>query len=476
MADFGLSSPFLGNILIIAGLQGGRHPTVSAVALGHSLLRQWSPSRNRQLDPSFGWCVSRPKYLDFLVSIRSLVKERDNLGGQYPQPLGNVNHGQRYEGELRVVWAWVHRRISLSILSDYDSHATHSTGLADRFRLDSHLYLTHAMWHVLHLAAVPAVFLLGVFCVLTAIVLYPGEEGKIQSRLEDFWIRVDDSQKSALTRNAAFMRELARWETLVLDKVFGRELVSRRALAVSAQLSLPSVGVCWSAFRNAHPIPFAAILIIWFVTIYYCIPEPIGDSKPSPTGTKSVESLVLTATALVAVVAIYFHVFHPDLPLRFGIFPGLGLVAGFCCDALFIVATRRLLRWAGEMVEAYKVLSVVILNTLIAILLVSPMLLLRHLLPGRGPMVLPSHTFLAFALWSNLVDVALALLFVFAAAILLIHHALWPLLTRTLFRMQDIGTKGRRGILMTVGLALLGWSGLKLPDLVRELVKALGKG
>jgi hypothetical protein len=77
---------------------------------------------------------------------------------------------------------------------------------------------------------------------------------------------------------------------------------------------------------------------------------------------------------------------------------------------------------------------------------------------------------------SNLFDVAFALLFAFLASALLLHRAVWPLLTRTLFRMSDIGTKGRRGILITVGLALLGWSGAQLPDLVKELVKALGKG
>jgi hypothetical protein len=51
----------------------------------------------------------------------------------------------------------------------------------------------------------PIEALLGLFCVLTAVVLNPDEEGKIQSKLEDFWIRVDDFQNLALTRHVAFM-------------------------------------------------------------------------------------------------------------------------------------------------------------------------------------------------------------------------------------------------------------------------------
>jgi hypothetical protein len=52
--------------------------------------------------------------------------------------------------------------------------------------------------------------------------------------------------------------------------------------------------------------------------------------------------------------------------------------------------------------------------------------------------------------FSNMFDIVLALLFVLLAVMLLIHRLLWPLLTRTLFRMQDIGTKGRRAILATI--------------------------
>ncbi len=135
------------------------------------------------------------------------------------------------------------------------------------------------MWHVLHLIVRPIEVLLGLFCVLTAIVLYPGEEEKIQSRFEDFWIRVDDYQKLALSK--------------------------------------------------------------------------------------------------------------------------LGV--------------------------------------------------------------------------SNFFDVAIALLFVLLAFVLLVHRLAWPLLTRTLFKMADIGTKGRRAILTTVGLALLaaGISG-NVPELVQKLIEKFG--
>jgi hypothetical protein len=42
--------------------------------------------------------------------------------------------------------------------------------------------------------------------------------------------------------------------------------------------------------------------------------------------------------------------------------------------------------------------------------------------------------------------------------------------------MQDIGVKGRRAILLFIGFALIGLSGAKVPELLKELVQILGKG
>ena len=74
---------------------------------------------------------------------------------------------------------------------------------------------------------------------------------------------------------------------------------------------------------------------------------------------------------------------------------------------------------------------------------------------------------------TNLLNAFLAISFAFLAAMLLLHRLIWPILVRSLFRMQDIGEKGRRGILLTIGLA---FSGVSVPDLAKELLKALGKG
>jgi hypothetical protein len=128
---------------------------------------------------------------------------------------------------------------------------------------------------------------------------------------------------------------------------------------------------------------------------------------------------------------------------------------------------------AGEMTQFFKVLAVLVLNLLVALLLVGPWIGLSHI-QNRYDLDSRAVSFLEAISRSNLFDAVLALLFVFLATLLLIHRLLWPLLTRSLFRMRDIGTKGRCGVLVAVGLTLLEWSVVNLPDLLKELVKVPG--
>lgn len=154
------------------------------------------------------------------------------------------------------------------------------------------------------------------------------------------------------------------------------------------------------------------------------------------------------------------------------------LLEGFISDVVFIAATHGLVRNAGQMTKFFNVAATVAFTILLAGALIGPFPVFVYEFFHRtgGPKTKIALGLAAVIALTNMFDALFALLFVFLTLIVLIHRAAWPLLTRTLFRMQDIGTNGRRGILFTVGLSLLGWSGVKLPELARELLKALGKG
>jgi hypothetical protein len=152
-------------------------------------------------------------------------------------------------------------------------------------------------------------------------------------------------------------------------------------------------------------------------------------------------------------------------------------VGGYGCDVIFIAVTRRLVRWVGEMTRVLAIVSVLTINILLAVAMVAPVSAWQ--LPSVSRLFFTRWWFAveaSMAIWSsNLFDSLFAFVFFVLAAVLLAHRALWPLLTRTLFKMQDIGTKGRRGILMLVGFSLLGLSGAKVPELLKQLAKIIGK-
>jgi hypothetical protein len=341
------------------------------------------------------------------------------------------------------------------------------------------------MWHVFHLIARPIEALLGVFCVLTAIVLYPDEEGKIQSKFEDFWVRVDDIQNVVLSRHAVFMTQVAKLESRFLDSVFGEKLVSMQAFAVSCCCTMIIIFE-YGAYEEHHRIsmekwglesrPSLWEQLLLPIILFLVLSAGIASARKH----KAKRVLVTIGIFTVLVPVFNLIVGHNFDMLRLAIILNLGLLVGFIGDALFIGLTRRLLRWAGTMTSSSKVLTVITLNLVFAAALVAPAFTIH---PAEldfdktnieKTVATGINTARAIAI-CNVVDAVFALLFVFLAALLLIHRLFWPLLTRTLFRMTDIGTKGRRAILTTVGLALLaaGISG-KVPELVQKVIEKFG--
>lgn len=333
------------------------------------------------------------------------------------------------------------------------------------------------MWQVLHFVAIPIGFLLGVFCVLTAIMLYPGEEKRIQSKLEDFWVVVDEYQKLPLSRHAAFMTEVAKLETRFLDRVFGHKLFSFQSVGVSACLSLVAMQLGFlSVLILLEPELVRAFDLDLAIIILVFIVGPLAVALAFMLVTNPLVRVILFVLSLGFWVYLVLGFGEANLPNLISDSEQLSviLVGGFLCDVAFIAATRRLIRMAGEMTRFFKVGATITLTILLAVSLVSPAIYFIRRPATIYPLTVRGDSF--FIALTNMFDVLLAGLFVLLALLFLIHRALWPVLTRSVFRVQEIGTTGRRAILLAVGLSLLGWSGVKLSELASELVKALGKG
>jgi len=55
---------------------------------------------------------------------------------------------------------------------------------------------------------------------------YETEDGKIQNLLEEWWIKVDDYKKLAISKHTAFIKALASLVTSIFDGTFGTRITA----------------------------------------------------------------------------------------------------------------------------------------------------------------------------------------------------------------------------------------------------------
>lgn len=326
------------------------------------------------------------------------------------------------------------------------------------------------MWHIAHQLARPIEALLGLFFVVTGIVLYPSEDGVIQSKLEDVWVRIDDVQQVALSRQARFLQSVATIETDWLDRLFGHKLFSFRSFASSACFSAASVTfvIIFPDTSNQFSLWF---FLIGFGTAVVCLALVVVPALfPQWRFRKYLDFPIAIIAACALVVVLAAAGFGVD---KVGTIIAL-IAASFVSDYLFIAVTRRLLRMIKSMKNYVVVVFIIVVNLACAwCLVVIPLDWGEgHLLDDGFIYEKLASPVIAFS-FLNYADAALALLFAVLCALLLIHRLFWPLLNRTLFKMQDIGTKGRRSILVTVGIWFLKQSvfGGEFPKFMEKILE-----
>ncbi len=82
---------------------------------------------------------------------------------------------------------------------------------------------------------------LGVLFVCAALFLHENEEGRIQNKLEEWWIKLSDREKQSRSRAVAFMQDVAKSTGAGFDLLLGKRLRSLRVVFISISFSLASI-------------------------------------------------------------------------------------------------------------------------------------------------------------------------------------------------------------------------------------------
>lgn len=320
------------------------------------------------------------------------------------------------------------------------------------------------MMHWIYVVVRVLAGLAGLTLVYAATFLYEDEQGRLQNRLEQWWVEINDKQKTATSHYALFMREVAKVATGLFDRLFGPKLFSLHALRVSAAFSMGSY-LLWINFDSMRTHGLSIPLLLLAAGFFWYGSQQLTIRRPFR---------FLTHFIAIPLLAILFFGFY----INFGNAGLAATAASFVCDIGFIVITRQTLRWCSQMERFVSVLFVILINCLFAMfLVVAPAALYYR---DSGIKINPPPEWFARSDWilagvsfagMNAVDALTASVFVILALVGAAHRVLWPVLGRALYALQGVGIARRRSLMATLGIALLTHAGLDLPDRLKKIIE-----
>jgi len=332
----------------------------------------------------------------------------------------------------------------------------------------------------------------GALLIYGSLFLYETEERQIQNTLEVWWIRINDLHNAAIGRHTALIKGAANLAGASLDHIFGKRLVSLRAISVSGLLSLASFHLAatylsnWtSTIMTIDPTQAntpADRVLLAIVAVYAAIGRLLllvaVPTRPLFMHAVSMISLMVVAAAasskqlarLAQLVLLLFSIFfvtlaffarpYPDfVGLPFVVLVAVG--AGIICDVVAITVARLLIRWQATWRSFVNIAFGAALElTMGGLLLFAPIYVgVRLMSAGVRAHALYGSMIGWAIMLSTLTNVASVLVsFSFFGALLTLamHRLAWPLIERPLYQVARLGVF--RNITTKTAVFLLGMS------------------
>jgi hypothetical protein len=316
--------------------------------------------------------------------------------------------------------------------------------------------------------------LLGGLLIYASLFLYESDQKRLQNRLEELWIRIDDRSKGADSASKSFATEISLVVERVFDRVFGPTLVSWRAVAVSSCFGIASLDL--SLVPISDPLSRLAELILAAIYLILGMVPPITQRSWSTI-------LAIGAWAYMVLrvpVDVLLHHRQDTLMAEDRITAALTVtLLPPLMDILWIYGCRALLKKAASDRTASLIF---IWNAITIALCFLPMigpLKVNDTFFTTDERVIPVwfvvviRTFI-LTRWFLAICASLLLLF---SAIAILHRYTWSALARVVYPLQRFNLVSKPKTLVGVGIAFIGLSSgatkwlefvSKIADTVRE--------
>ncbi|MCF6154214.1 MAG: hypothetical protein E3K36_02955 [Candidatus Brocadia sp.] len=338
-----------------------------------------------------------------------------------------------------------------------------------------------------------------VLCFYIAFFLYEDEEGKLQNKLEEWWIKISDAKSTALSRQTRFMRHVSGLVCLWIDRIFGKQLCSLQSAGSSLWYSLATFSFLYFLLALSHKAGNSTSFSFFTVQIGGSRWDALGITMTGPAASPSYLFCIVvvtmfflwigilptllpkriyqfTWTLILLLIAIfvytslgYFQTTYEvgiKISDKFVSFPvmvrltitSLFILCLVLINATFVAILRYILRWDAGLDSAVKILFVIVMNLPIS---VGLFIALRKLLLLMTTMELePNFLGIAAALISMLAPVCAFPVLVFMLHLLLVlvmlfHRLFWPFLDRPLYALQRFGIARRQKLIFSLGIILV---------------------
>jgi hypothetical protein len=301
---------------------------------------------------------------------------------------------------------------------------------------------------------------------------YETEDGIIQSRLEEWWLRIDDLRQQAISRHLAFIKVIASVTTGVLDRLFGVRMFSVQSLGVSACYSVVCIGVAISLYLrftpNHHTDIFDTLRMTLTALLYGSAPAWVNNDNWKMFGLKFIHFwfagllLMVMANFLDLGYIVLYGLVTPGLRMGAFVFVAIafGVVFGVFLFTAFVGIMRATLRTITRSHSPIKIVALSLLNIapLVTFYGLFELMFSMPVYPGDlGTVVVLSVVVLLFCgVLFNFAFVLSAVLFAVLAILMLLHRLFWPAIGRPLYKLQALGVAKRPRFFAAIGLTLIG--------------------
>jgi hypothetical protein len=284
----------------------------------------------------------------------------------------------------------------------------------------------------------------------SAVFLYEDQEGRIQNRIVQWWVKVDDARIVVHSRLEAFVQGVARLTTRGFDQVLGETLISFRFAGVSLCLSIASglMALIFGAIRAHHPVRGLLLMSVGFVAL------ALLPAFHAGRWVRRFWGLIVISVVLGPLVPFLFFIYSRRGAVTAGhavIYVSLAFGVSFVCDICYVGLTRWMLRRVAVNSRVYGVVLMLVINLLLlTMLLLGPIELGVKLCTywrEGGEVIL-------FSFFLNAIDFFAGSAALFLGLALLIHRLLWPVLEHPLYALQKYEVIRNKKLLWGVGLSL----------------------